>query len=64
MKGSNTMQLNEATVIEALQEWVDKRWTGGNGSHPIVKGVQQRKPDGLIPVFEVGLDGGEDSDDE
>jgi len=28
MKGTNTFQLNSATVCEAIQEYLEKRWTG------------------------------------
>jgi hypothetical protein len=27
VKGSNSLQLNEATIIEAVQEYLDKRYT-------------------------------------
>lgn len=25
MKGNNTLELNQATIMEAMQEWIDKR---------------------------------------
>jgi len=28
MKGNNMIQLNQATLIEAIQEYLDKRWSG------------------------------------
>ena len=26
MKGNNELRLNEATLIEAVQEWLDRKW--------------------------------------
>ena len=36
MRGNNTLELNEATLIEAMQEYLDKRM---GQFAPLVKGV-------------------------
>jgi len=28
MVGNNQLNLNAATMMQALQEWIDKRWSG------------------------------------
>jgi len=28
MKGNNSIEMNQATLIEAVQEYFDKRWSG------------------------------------
>ena len=49
MKGNNELILNEATLIQAVQEWIDKRM----GEHaPIVKSV---KSNGHYDGFKIGL---------
>jgi len=60
MKGNNELRLNDATVIEALQEYFDKRFTGapvrvtsvkressGYDSTFIVL-VEERSPEGVV----------------
>ncbi len=40
MKGNNELRLNDATMIEALQEYFDKRFTGAPFSVASVKHEQ------------------------
>ena len=51
MKGNNTLILNEATMIEAMQEYVDKRYTVDT---PIVKRVTAETGK-VVPEFEIEL---------
>ena len=37
MKGSNTLELNEATMIEAVQFWLNSQFVEGKA--PVVKSV-------------------------
>ena len=59
MKGTNEMTLNEETMIEAVQEWLDKRWSD---PRPIVKSVKPEKSeqgvtyDGKSTAFVVVLE--------
>ena len=55
MKGNNTLILNEATMIEAMQEYVDKRYTV---DAPIVKRVTVETGK-VVPGFKVELSGKE-----
>ena len=41
MKGSNTIEINHATMVEAVQEYLDKRLTTSAGRQ-IVKGVEAK----------------------
>ena len=43
MIGHNDLTLNEATMIEAVQEWLDKRWAVD--PKPKVKSVKMTKRD-------------------
>lgn len=53
MKGQNTLQLNEATLIDALQEYIDKRM----GSYaPKVTAVKMESGGGYSKTFEVKTD--------
>lgn len=52
MKGTNELILNEATVIEALQLWLDSQMVP---KAPVVTGVKL-KSDGYAKTFEVALD--------
>lgn len=51
MKGSNTLELNTATVIEAMQEWLDKRMPN-HGQRVI--GFQSLG--GTCPLFRVAIE--------
>lgn len=45
MKGTNTMELNESAMIEAVQEWLDKRWNDTRADCPNVTSVKvERNP--------------------
>lgn len=44
MKGYNEMMLNEATMIEAVQQWIDSKWRVGMVV-PTVTGVSQEGGD-------------------
>lgn len=45
MKGSNTLKLNQATMVEALQLWVANTWH----TPPTVKSVSEdRHPSGAV----------------
>jgi hypothetical protein len=51
--GQNTLQLNEATLIEALQEYIDKRM----GSYaPKVTGVKMGSSGSYLKTFAVKTD--------
>jgi hypothetical protein len=52
MKGNNELILNEATMIEAVQFWLDSRMTP---LAPKVMGIKL-KSDGYVKTFEVALD--------
>lgn len=51
MKGTNTLELNHSTVIEALQEWFDKRWKGDNAV--LVRSIAPVQ--GLVPTFRITM---------
>ena len=38
MKGNNTLELNEATMIDAIQYWLDAQFVQGKA--PVVKSVK------------------------
>lgn len=38
MKGNNELKLNEATMIEVVQEWIDRQLPGGAPTVTSVKG--------------------------
>lgn len=38
MKGNNELKLNEATMIEVVQEWLDRQLPGGAPTVTSVKG--------------------------
>lgn len=55
MKGNNTLYLNEATMIEALQAWIDSKYAH---MPPVVTKVQQMSDCGYEATrgsFEVRL---------
>ncbi len=54
MKGNNELHLNEATIIEAVQEYLDRRAAAVN-SAPLVKSVKpgNSQPGGYSQVFVV-----------
>lgn len=49
MKGNNEIILNQATVEEAMQEWIEKRWQNAVDPMPVVDGVERvdNNPGGL-----------------
>ena len=49
MKGNNEIILNQATVEEAMQEWIAKRWQNAVDPMPAVDGVERvdNNPGGL-----------------
>ena len=51
MKGNNTLELNEATMIEAVQEYLDKRFTKDT---PLVKRITTHTVNQVLR-FEVEL---------
>lgn len=53
MKGNNTLQLNEATMIEAVQYWLDSQMMPG--ASPKVVRVAPHT-DNCVPVFDVRLE--------
>lgn len=50
MKGNNTMRLNEATLMEALQEYFDRRCVIGSGWGAIA-GIRFDAIDGYFDVY-------------
>lgn len=54
MKGNNTLELCPATVIEALQEYLDARYKNPDGSGVKVVSVEIGKQ-GIGHTFFVGL---------
>ena len=59
MKGNNELILNEATMIEAVQFWLDSRMVQ---MAPKVTGVNS-KNEGFIKTFEIALDADADRTD-
>ena len=51
MIGVNALHLNEATITEAVQEWLDKRMPNEN---QLVTSVQVER-NGSCPVFVIAL---------
>lgn len=47
MKGNNTLELNEATLIEAMQEYLDKRMTEHSPRVTAVKSSKVGLSDGF-----------------
>lgn len=54
MKGYNTLILNQATMIEAVQVWLDTRVLACEVSDLVVTRIQP-KSDGQITNFEISL---------
>ena len=54
MKGKNELTLNESTMIEAVQEWVDARWSATKEATPQVVSVKPLR-DGHTQCFAVKL---------
>jgi hypothetical protein len=52
MQGNNTMELNEATMIEALQFWLDKKMFRGDAA-PKVTAVKPGTSDRYCTTFNV-----------
>lgn len=52
MKGNNELRLNDATVIEALQEYFDKRFTGA----PVNVTSVKREQSGYESTFVVQVE--------
>lgn len=52
MKGTNTLTLNNATICEAVQYWLDSQLVVGKV--PTVTNVEHRK-EGMADVFDVTL---------
>ena len=42
MRGNNEMILNELTMIEAVQEWLDKRWSAPRPKVTSVKATSSK----------------------
>jgi len=60
MIGNNTLELNEATIIEAVQEYLVKRWNPPEAC-PLVKSV--RPSNGRnINIFTVEIQNGKKTD--
>lgn len=57
MRGSNTLKLNEATLIEAMQEYLDRRTVG---TKQVVESVTQY---GTSDVFDVKINEGDEGND-
>lgn len=53
MKGKNEMLLNEATMIQITQQWLDRQLTAGV---PTVTAVKPDSSDKYCTVFKVLLD--------
>ena len=53
MKGKNEMLLNEATMIEITQQWLDRQLTG---NAPVVTSVKHEGGDRYCNTFKVSLD--------
>lgn len=47
MKGNNSIEMNQATLIEAIQEYFDKRWSGPPQEVVIVKVANGSRSDCL-----------------
>lgn len=47
MKGNNIIELNQATLQEAIQEYFDKRWSGPPQEVVIVKVANGSRSDSL-----------------
>jgi hypothetical protein len=60
MIGNNRMNLNQATMVKALQEFFDRRWTAGGGEKPI-KVVSVSEHPGNANVFRVYTSDGQES---
>lgn len=58
MKGSNYMHLNKATMIEIVQEWLDKRY---QGMPPEVTDVTSKRD--MTETFEIKLESPVDGSD-
>ena len=52
MKGHNSLELNEATMIEAIQYWLNAQFRDGKA--PVVKGVKSQN--GMIPSFTISVE--------
>lgn len=52
MKGSNTLSLNQATIIEAVQCWVNQKF---HDPKPVVKSVKKSNQ-GLNDTFDIELE--------
>ena len=52
MKGSNTLVYNLATMIDAMEEYINKRYRAPDGQRIIVKDVKSTKG-GMCPTFDI-----------
>ena len=55
MKGNNTLKLNEATMREAVQMWVDKNMEGANVDVTTVKPDSSSGGTSSSRTFSIGL---------
>ena len=60
MKGNNELRINEATMMEAVQLWLDSKF---KENPPTVKAVEQSSdPGGYSKVFQVKLSSEKEAD--
>ena len=55
MRGNNILSLNEATMIEVVQYWLDNKALNPQERSPVVKGVKKQANTFDTPVFDIQL---------
>lgn len=55
MKGNNSLEFNEATMMEIVQYWLDNKFLNRDETSPKVAGVWV-DTFGAAPVFEIRLE--------